>query len=184
MKKLEAMVWLIACGLATLPMATKSLAAQIPAALRGKSVLIDWADDRTVKDPSGREKNLSQTAAIKLYVSENGRVFSQMNRSTGSKDQKTDVQVSGASNNFLNWHFDDGTLIADQHFLKGARRLIVKFADGFENCALTVLHGKETGTGAIRYLGMNDQIEYEIMAISVTSTSCRVQTGNVFAAPQ
>jgi hypothetical protein len=178
------LVLAVVVGLGCLSVTAESRAEQIPATLRGKSLVLSWSDARTVKDMSDRQKNVAQTSEIKLYVSDQGRVFSQFERRTGRNDAKTLTQVSGASDNYLHWRFEGGALTADQQFIKGVRRVTISFGDGFRNCSIKVLHGKQVGAQTIHYRDFNTDAEYEIITIAVTSTSCSIQDGNIFAGPQ
>jgi hypothetical protein len=164
--------------------AIEARAEQIPAALRAKSVVLSWSDSRTVKDTADRQKNVDQTSEIKLYVSEQGRVFSRFERQAGRSDAKTLSQVSGAPDNYLHWRFENGALTADQHFSKGARRVFIGFSDAFHNCSIKVMHGKQVGAQTIHYQDYNTGEEYEILTIVVTSTSCSIQEGNIFGSSQ
>jgi hypothetical protein len=159
-------------------------AEQIPAILRGNSAVLSWSDSRTVKDMEGRQKNVDQTSEIKLYISEQGRVFRRFERQAGRSGAKTLSQVSGASDNYLHWRFEGGALTADQQFVKGARRVSINFGEGFRNCSIKVLHGKQVGAQTIHYRDYNTDAEYEILTIAVTSTSCSIQAGNIFGGSQ
>jgi hypothetical protein len=158
-------------------------AEQIPTSLRGKSLALSWSDSRTVRDAAGNQKNVDQTSAIKLYVSDVGRVFSQFDRQAG-RGSKTLTQVSGAPDNYLHWRFEGGALTADQQFSKGARRVAISFSDSFRACAIQVLHGKQVGAQTIHYRDYSTDVDYEILTIAVTSTSCSIQEGNVFGGSQ
>ncbi len=174
---------MVVCPLFANPAPTAAAAA-IPAGLRGHSLAVAWTDDRTIRDPSGREKQLAQTSALTLYVSGAGRVFSRFDRSTGRSDTSSLLQVSGAPSDFLHWNWEGGSLVADQHFDRGARRVIISFGEGWSNCTLRVLHGKEVGSSSIVYSGYRDGVKYQILSIAVTSTSCTIQPGNVFSGAQ
>jgi hypothetical protein len=173
-------ICVVVVGLGGLQMSGECRAQQIPATLRGKSVVLNWSDNRTVNDMSARQKNVDQTSEIKLYVSEQGRVFSRFERHAGRNDAKILTQVSGAPDNYLHWRFEGGSLVADQQFIKGVRRVTITFGDGFRKCSIKVLHGKELGSQAIHYRDYNTNTEYEIITIAVTATSCLVQEGNIF----
>jgi hypothetical protein len=174
----------IGIGLSTFLGIGDSVADEVPSALRGKSVIVAWSDARQIKDPFGHEKSTVQNSAIKVYVSGVGRIFSQFDRRAGS--QSTSItQVSAKEKNWdLHWHFDNQQLIADWPFTKGARRLSINFANNFNSCAIDVIHAKEAGSNAITYKDMNNGEIYEIEAIHVASTSCTIQSENVFANPR
>ena len=157
----------------------------IPAALTGKSIVLSWSDMRTLKNqPSGKIITIGQDSAASVYVSTARRVFSSLKRTSygsghGPKE-KTNNEISGAEH-LLHWHFEDGSLVADQVFLRGARRVSIIFADDFRNCSVRVLHGKETGGEPIVFMGMNGDGPWEVLDIKVTSTSCAVREGNILA---
>lgn len=159
-------------------------AAAIPERLRGHSLTVTWTDHRTIRDPSGREKDVTQSSALTLYVSAAGRIFSRFDRASGPRETKSMLQVSGAPSDFLHWNWEGGSLTADQHFNRGARRVIISFGGDWSSCTLRVLHGKEVGTSSIFYSGMNDGVVHEIISIAVTATSCTIQQGNIFGGTQ
>jgi hypothetical protein len=167
--------------------ANESQAQQMPAGLREKSIGLSWTDTRTIKDTSGRVQSIAQSSTIDLYVSSLGRVFSSFQRSTSGSSSRgsyhqasVSKQISGTGDNFLHWRFENGTLVADQLFIRGARRITIIFGGRFDSCSVNVLHGKEAGTTPIYYRGTDSRIEYEIIDIKVTSTSCSIRQGNVF----
>lgn len=151
-----------------------------PAALKGKSVILSWQDQRTIKSlGSGDIRTIGQTSNIRLYVSVQGRIFNDMVRAAG-RQIRQDQQVSGQGPNQLKWQFQGRSLVADQKFLRGARRVIVDFDAVFANCTVRILHGKEAGSQAISYRDMTRGEHWEIQTISVTSSSCSIRDGNVF----
>jgi hypothetical protein len=162
--------------------ASESAAQQIPAELREKSIVLSWSDARMIKDTTGRVRGIAQSSTVDLYVSARGRVFSSFQRHAYGSRNDTNVskQISGIGDNLLHWRFENGALVADQLFLRGARRFTINLSGGFDSCSLNVLHGKEAGTTPIRYRGLDNRVEYEIIDIKVTSTSCSVRQGNVF----
>jgi hypothetical protein len=161
-----------------------SHAEPVPTFIRGKSVLLSWSDERTVKDMVGNTKSVKQTSELKLYVSDQGRVFSRFDRHTHGSVAGTVTQVSGAPDNYLHWQFEHGSLVADQRFIRGVRRVAISFGAGARDCSVKVLHGKEAGAQSIHYRDYNTDVELEIVTIEVTATTCSVQDGNVFAGSQ
>lgn len=156
-------------------------AAGAPAQLRGKNLQISWTDNRVEKIvSSGRERPVTQSSNVLVYVSAEGRFFSKFGRTAGYGFVNSN-EVSGGNRNMLSWRAQGGTLSADQHFMKGARRLIVTFDGSFTSCSLRVLHGKETGSANIEYLTMTNKEPVILQSISVTSATCSIATGNPFA---
>lgn len=156
-------------------------AAGAAAQLRGKNLNLSWNDNRVEKIlGSGRERPVTQSSAVTVYVSADGRFFSKFGRTTGHGFVNKS-EVSGGDRNMLNWRAQGATLSADQHFMKGARRLIVTFDGSFSTCSLRVLHGKEAGSANIEYVTMTSKEPVVLQSINVTSTSCTIATGNPFA---
>lgn len=129
---------------------------------------------------SGRERPITQSSTVTVYVSAEGRYFSRFGRTTGHGFVNKS-EVSGGDRNMLSWRSDGANLSADQHFMRGARRLIVTFGSDFSSCSLRVLHGKEAGSANIEHLTMTNKEPVVLQSISVTSASCTIASGNPFA---
>jgi len=127
----------------------------------------------------GQERQVTQNSGLTLYMSEAGRVFSRFDRST-RHSADTQMQVSGQPDNFLQWNWEGGALVADQHFVRGARRVSLRFGGGGASCSLNVLHGKAIGSPNIVYSDFSNHTRYEILSIAVTATSCSIRPGNAF----
>ncbi|MGO4711984.1 hypothetical protein [Bradyrhizobium sp. 2TAF24] len=171
---------LIASALICSPHPALSAGASGGSGLRGKHLVLSWSDNRVEKIiASGEEHPINQRSVVTVYVSAEGRFFSQFGRSAGRGiiDHK---EVSG-DRNMLHWRNEGAALIADQTFVRGVRRLIVTFDAGYSSCTLRVLHGKEAGSSNITYLTMDRKVPVEVATITVTSTSCSIATGNPFA---
>jgi hypothetical protein len=153
-----------------------------PAPLRGKSVILSWHDERTHKDiATGEIATSTQASEIRLYISTAGRIFSELDRKGGRGGSDTKLGISDADKQFLNWKFEGASLVADQSFLEGARRVIIDFDSRYANCSVKVLHGKAAGSSNIKYRNFSRPSQiFEILSIKVTSTSCALQDGNVF----
>ena len=156
-------------------------AASAPSPLRGKNLNLSWTDNRVEKIlGSGHERPVTQSSTVTVYVSAEGRFFSAFGRTVGYGFTNR-KEVSGGDRNALNWRVEGTTLAADQHFVRGARRLIVTFDPSFGTCSLRVLHGKEAGSSTIQYVTMNRKEPVELLSINVTSASCTIATGNPFS---
>lgn len=171
-------------GVGSLHVTGSSHAAPIPASIRGKSVVLSWSDERNVKDMVGNTKTVKQTSDLNLHVSDQGRVFSRFDRHTHGTVAGTVAQVSGALDNYLRWQLENGSLVADQQFIHGVRRVAISFSGSGRDCTIKASHGKEVGAESIHYRDYNTRVEMEIVSIEVTATSRSVQDGNVFAGSQ
>lgn len=159
---------------------TPANASGAPAQLRGKNLNLSWADNRVEKIvASGKERPVTQSSVVTVYVSGEGRYFTKFGRTVGHGFVNAN-EVSGGDRNMLNWRAEGSTLAADQRFVRGARRLIVTFDSGFTTCSLRVLHGKEAGSANIEYVTMKTKEPVVLQSISVTSTGCTIGSGNPF----
>lgn len=156
-------------------------AAGPPAQLRGKAVTLSWSDNRVERSiATGHERAVSQTSTVTVYVGTEGRFFSEFGRNAGHGTVNR-KDVSGDGSAALSWHMEGGTLVADQRFTRGVRRLIVTIDGSASTCSLRVLHGKEAGSSVIEYKTMKQGEPVELTSINVTSTNCAISTGNPFA---
>ncbi len=170
---------LLVAGFATIFIVSEGFAEPIPAALRGNSIVLSWSDYVVWKDEDDNARTASHDFVAKVYASTQDRIFSSLDvrkvhrrHTTGS----TTNEVSGSGDHKLQWKFEGGALIADQHFHKrGARRLVISFTDDFKSCSIDVIVAKEAGAVQIKENGR------ELGQVTITSQSCAVQPGNVFA---
>jgi hypothetical protein len=164
---------------------TTAYSASAPAQLRGKTIDLNWSDNRVEKViASGRERSVTQSSMVKVYIGTEGRFFTQFGRFANNGGRHTnslDLKEVSGGNSTLNWHVEGLNLTADQKLMRGARRLIVTFDSGFSSCSLRVLHGKEAGLAPIQYTTLNNKEPVELTSINVTSANCSVATGNSFA---
>jgi hypothetical protein len=156
-------------------------AAEIPLNLRGKSLLLNWSRTMTYKllagPKAGQELINTSSLAVRLYVSAKGRVFSAFQDADASI--VNDVQGVGA--NALHWRYEGGALVADQAFLKGARRIVASSADGFKTCSLNLIFGKRNGTDPLTAIGKSrNDVPVELANIKLLSATCSIQDGNIF----
>ncbi len=177
-------------GFASLQMAAESRAQQAPRELREKSIVLSWSETRTMKGisghNSGREFTSRFDATVNLYVSVQGRVFSTFKRVSGRLVYDDSNEISGTGKSLLLWRFQDGALVADQAFARGARRVAISFNDQFNTCSIKVIYGKKGGAEPIVFEGSapGDDSQYEAIDEKMISTSCSVRQGNIFANPQ
>jgi hypothetical protein len=180
---------LLVAGFAILQMTVECRAQLAPRELREKSIVLNWSEDRTMKpifgSASGNERTTRFNATINLYVSNQGRVFSTFKRTSGRLVYDDSNQISGTGKSLLLWRFQDGALVADQAFARGARRVAIIFSDQFKSCSIKVIYGKEGGTEPIIFDGTAPgSPQYEAIDQKMISTGCTVRQGNIFASPQ
>ena len=84
----------------------------------------------------------------------------------------------------MNWRFDNGALVGDQAFIRGARRITVNFDNDFNTCSVNVIYGRENGAASIIVKANNGGGDVEEANNVIASTSCSVRQGNIFDNPQ
>jgi hypothetical protein len=72
--------------------------------------------------------------------------------------------------------FEGRQLITEFGFKSGARRIIATFDEGYRDCTVQVIHGKESGKG-MKWKSFDGRMQ-DILSITATSTSCAVRDGN------
>ena len=164
--------------------AAAARADQIPGALRGHSIVLGWTSTSTERPvDTGVERTYDKSFAFKVYISSPGRIFSSYDfASRNSTNLPSKNEISGSGPSLHNWRFQDGTLVADRAFEKGARRLVVTFSGGYTNCAINIIYGKEGGA-PIRMKADTSGIELELIDDTIDSTSCELRQGNIFGEP-
>jgi hypothetical protein len=169
--------------------ANEARAEPIPAALRGKSIVLGWTSTKTQMRINGTHPDLQYATGtsiiVKVYMSVQGRVFSSYYKGNMFGPTPTFNEISGNTENVLKLHFDGAALVADEVLTQGVRRTIVNFTDGFSACSVSVIYGKKNGTEPLIVKGEspNEQQLFEIVDYKLTATNCSVQQGNIFASP-
>jgi len=158
--------------------ATAAISAGAPPQLSGKSVHVSWTDSRVERADDGHELSMTQTSRMKIYVSDKGRIFSQLDRSVSAGQARQDLDVSGGGGSVLNFHAQGNQLVADQISAGGARRVTITFDASFTSCSINVVNGA-SGKRA-RHLNLAKTRWLELVSIAVTSTSCSIAAGNAF----
>jgi hypothetical protein len=175
----RAKLFLILLPLLHTPSATA--AEQVPAPLRGNSIVLHWSSMRTWKFTGGPKKGqLMQrgfSVSASLYASTQGRIFGRTERD----GQDISNAVSGAieSAHGERWVFESGTLVGYFPYVRGVVRLQANFSDGYKTCSMNLTFGKLGGTEPLIAEGGLELVDY-----TVTSKSCSVQRGNVFGGSQ
>jgi len=174
----------VAVTLMAIPLLSLSSALAAPAQLYGKSVVITWSEERQQKIV-GEEtmRNVSRSAEFSVYISDQGRPFSRMRYSFGSKrgalrtGNRDAVGGEGGGNRKVT--FSGNTMNVTMRMGSGgARNIVVNLAG--DSCSAQVIAGKEEGASQIRTKSMVTGNQLEIVSIKTGGASCRIQSGNVF----
>jgi len=170
----------IATAIVVVSVASEVMAQSAPAALRGKSIIVSWTENRQQRfegDPVFKPAAVS--LRLQIYVSAEGRTFERLNVAGASKER-----VEGGATTSARSRFQGSTLItsgATRGHGGGARQVAVTFDAGFANCSARVTVGREPGAAFVKgtHMGLKRPIEFQMQGI--TGESCSIQSGNVFA---
>lgn len=155
-----------------------------PASIYGKSVVVNWTEERQQKIV-GEEtmRNVLRNAQFSVYISDQGRPFSRMSYSfannRGSLRSGARDKVGGEGGGGRNVSFSGNTMNVTMKMGDGgARNLVVSLAG--DSCSAQVIVGKAQGASHIRAKSMVTGNQMEILSIKSSAASCSVRNGNVF----
>jgi hypothetical protein len=168
--------------------AGEAFAGEAPTALRGKSIVARWQDERTTKDvDTGDIRYSDLDSMITAYVSDKGRVFSSYSRvasrsrARGRRVASLETkEVSDLDNAKLIWQFSDDTLLLNIPLKSGLRRVTVTFGVNFDSCTISVVNAHLAGTEHPKVLSLKSGVERELLDVKVTNADCSIRDGNVF----
>jgi hypothetical protein len=149
-----------------------------PAALRGKSIHVEYTVTSTHSDDSRRHvSSISRT----IYVSTTGRLFEQARWATR---RRTVVGQNDPGSSHNKGHeargmsFQGNALVASIGYASGAGQMTITFDPSFSNCSGQVKFGKNSGQTMARR-GLDGRV-HQITLITTSSLSCSVAAGNPF----
>ena len=167
-----------------------------PAQLHGKSISVSWAEQLDQKFVTGEQKQVVINAALGVYVSTSGRIFSRSSRTSQSPrkvgrstnyglarshDPTGSVIKTSNARYEPKIEFHGRTMTQTTVFESGARRVTVNFDESFRTCTVNVILGKEAGAPGYLNHALDTRLRLTVSA-TVASQSCRIADGNVFGA--
>jgi len=165
--------------------------AAAPAALYNKSIMVTWSESRDMKDVDNRASHRVVHRTMGIYVSAAGRMFTQKSAAAVVRNSRWVAQSAsshgpGGSIRTSNAQADRGrevrmvgrSLVETVKFDSGARRVEIKFDEGFRACTVHVIYGKEGDTPIISR-GMTTRL-HALTSVDIGGQSCSVSDGNMF----
>jgi hypothetical protein len=161
-------------------------AAQAPAILRGKSIVVHWDEARQQKTTTETTiRSFVAYGTYQIYLAETGKTYGRLRFEVPNRKGKvksgTNDKVSGETSgreprfngNLMNvtWSRGQG----------GATTIDVKFDSDLLSCTAHVVTGKSPGAASIRARSIVDDSTAEIYSAVASGETCSVQNGNVFA---
>jgi hypothetical protein len=157
-------------------------AARAQTAMRGKSVVVSWTEERMQRGPGGGDfRPTSRRGEFSAYVSTAGRIFlrKSMENPRRGRSGKVDRVGSGRHGHAaLSGH----TMSVVGGVQQGSANLIrIRFDPGFTNCTAEVIRGKEQGVAVIHAKSVIRRgARSEIASVRIGDVRCAVRNGNVF----
>jgi hypothetical protein len=158
-----------------------------PKELYGKSVIITWTEHRSQRHlDQANFQDVDIPLSRKFYISMKGQLFSRFAAMSprGREGRAEAIGTSGTTHagGPREVQFSGRTITVTGASTGGlARRTIIEFNEGFTTCEAHVIFAKQTGSDVVvgRNLVTGQLQEYR--SATVTSVTCSVRDGNVFA---
>lgn len=151
-------------------------AAAAPEQIRGKSVVINWTEQRRERNPAGQEQTKSVPFVFTVYVSTADRIFNRLSVGRGASDQVrgSKDQAGFAPRSVV---FSGQRMTATNTFISGGARQIAATFDGsFSSCSATVVIGRGSG-GPIKQRLIGGGV-VELLSVNPGAAGCAVSQGN------
>jgi hypothetical protein len=166
---------------------TTILAAEGPAQLRSKSIVVSWTEERVQRHQGeGNFKTRQIPQTLTIYVSSKGNLFARRTATgggrragTGSRDT-VGRQATTSTGGPRVLKFSGHTLSAIGGVDLGARSVSMKFDNGFSSCAANVVIGRQSGSATMRVTSLVTGETIEIKSAKAHGISCSVRDGNAF----
>ncbi len=152
-------------------------AAAAPEQLRGKSVVINWTEQRRERNPAtGQEQTLSVPFVFTVYVSTADRIFNRLSVGRGASDQVrgSKDQAGFAPRAVV---FSGQRMTATNTFISGgARQIAATFDPAFSSCSATVVIGRG-GSGQMKQRTIAGGL-VEVLSVNPGAAGCAISQGN------
>lgn len=161
--------------------------ADTPSKLYGKTVVLRWQEYRVQRADNGDISRSNTSSSLVVYISDAGRLFTRLSRTSGRRSNSNDVDPeggnqgsgTGAASN-LTTSFEGSRLLISNSMKSGARQIEASFNPTFSGCSLKVRFGRE-GNAEIRHRAMNGRM-YNIISTDVSGATCSIRSGNALGA--
>jgi hypothetical protein len=162
---------------------------EIPANLRGHTILLSWSEQRQFESADGigvsHDDVVSGKAAI--YLGAQGRIISGIDRTVSpnvaAAKTFSEKDVSEDSKNWT-WRFEGRTLSGYSVQEGGVQRISVDFGSNLLSCTMRMSYATQQGALHFVMKGWWRGEKYNLTAHSLTARECSIQPGNAMASPQ
>ena len=153
-------------------------AAAAPEQLRGKSVVINWTEQRRERNPAtGEEQTRSLPFVFTVYVSTADRTFNRLSVGRGGSSDQVKGSRDQARFAPRAVVFSGQRMTATNTFISGGARQIAATFDGsFSSCSATVIIGKG-GSGPVKQRTISGGV-VEVLSVNPGAAGCAISQGN------
>jgi hypothetical protein len=175
------------CALGVLSSAMASYAESAPKELYGKSIIITWTEHRNQRHADQANfRDVDVALSRQIYISTEGHFFGRLSAKSpsGRVGSREGVGTSGisAGGGPREVQFSGRTITLTGASTGGlARRTTVEFNESFTTCEAQVIFAKQAGSDVVVGRNLVTGGLNEIRSATVTTVSCSVRDGNVFA---
>jgi hypothetical protein len=149
----------------------------------GKSVLVNWTETQQIQRADG-SATVAVSRELRVYISSAGRSFARLTAAAGRRSA-TNEQVGNSGTSLAGGaqavRVDGRTVVMQSSYGNWARNVRVELSPGGSSCSAQVNVGKEVGSAPKAFRSGLSGMMTEIHSVTVSSASCTVQQGNVFA---
>jgi hypothetical protein len=163
--------------------------AEVPHALRGKSILVGWTETRQQEFPDGTKNQRVVRTAFAIYFSTAGRKFSKSTRFTldrRGREQFATAHSRGPGGSLIKTsnvrylstgRFVGRNYVSTVKYESGARQITIAFDEAFRSCTVSLTHGKESGAPGLVMRGSSGRLLL-LTSIDICAPNCSVKDGN------
>lgn len=158
-------------------------AASAPAALLGRSITINWTENRDQIDlTTSRHENMAVPNTLIVYVGSTGRVFSRMSYAgaQGAASDQTAGSADASGYGTRQVVFSGNSMHVTNAIKDGARQISVTAQPGWSSCSASVAYGRDGSGQALRQTNLQGHIK-QLNSISIGGTGCAISDGNALA---
>lgn len=159
------------------------LAESLPRSLYGKSVVIQWSENRIQRDGGvGSFRSVHAEHEVIGYVSMQGRLFARMINTTGAGSAARDRGPGGGYRS-MSSSFSGRAIVTIVTSTTGgnAWRITATFSPTFDSCTGEVIRAKPPGSKLSSGISPITGQLVETQSVTINMRSCSVREGNAFS---
>jgi hypothetical protein len=161
------------CGLVGLPigiLASSTAHSATPPQLFNTSVRASLNVSMTARDEAGQTRQVLGAIRQAIYISSRGRIFVRQTLTSAFSASSQDMPVASSAS--ISGH----TMVLRVPLIRGSASARITFGSQFTNCSVA----GTVRSASIRFKGSDNRIYESVSPITLGTSTCSIQTGNVF----